>query len=133
MTAGRSYLRPAGVLRLCGLLSRGGYRDRPVDPYTCTVKARDQSVATNTTKTSAGVSVATLAADTSAPEPSPMTFATNPTAVSSFAITMTISRGTETVASPVQPAKPCTGTPSIPPTTNSFNASSNACERQDST
>ena len=75
-----------------------GWQDSPVytdtgltsgTPYTYTVSARDKSIAQNPTAASAEASATTLAADTTAPTPDPLSFATLPSASSISSITMT--------------------------------------------
>jgi hypothetical protein len=68
------------------------YTDTGLSPgtsYTYTVTARDKSAANNATAPSAPASASTLAADTAAPTPSPMSFAIAPIAASNNQVTMT--------------------------------------------
>ena len=65
----------------------------PATPYSYTVKARDANE--NTTVSSPAAEATTDAADTTAPTPDPMTFASPPAAVSISAITMTATEATD--------------------------------------
>ena len=64
-------------------------------PYTFTVKARDLSISNNTTAASAPATISTDDPDTISPEPSTMTFAIPPTALSPATISMTATTATD--------------------------------------
>ncbi len=81
-----------------GWLASTTYEDVGLSPstqYTYTVKARDKSTNQNETAASSGQSATTNAADSTAPTPDPMTFATAPYATGDSSIAMVATTATD--------------------------------------